>query len=126
MEKEIYDKQNGLWYELHGDYYLPCLCVPQAETYHTLGKYARAHLRYLQQHQPAVVAQMSAKGTLNRYLHDINTQAVEMLSRLTEQLAQQDGITEELKATDQMEWVRRMNGIRSQAEEIIMADIVYT
>ena len=124
MEKEIYDEQNGLWYELHGDYYLPCLTVPNEDAC-PLGKYARAHLRYLQQYKSAAVAEMRIKDSLNSYLHSIDTQAEEMLSRLTAQLAEREAVSENLKAADQMEWVRRMNSIRSRAEEIVLADIVY-
>lgn len=124
MENFIFDKSNGLWYELHGDYYLPCLTLPEQEHY-DLGRFARAHHRYLQQCHRATPTTMKVQCTLNKYLHDMDGECEEMFSRLVKQLAEGEGVTEELKASDQIEWVRRMNNIRNRAEEIVKSELVY-
>lgn len=123
MEKFIYDESNGLWYELHGDYYLPCLLPPEDTT--AVGIWGQRHLRYIQEYQKARHLSLLLSGTLNHYLAEIDQRAIDMLDRQTKQLAAQDGITEHLKEQDQMEWVRRMNAVRNTVIEIINAEVIY-
>lgn len=124
MEKYIYNEQNGLWYELQGDYYLPCLKLPEEpEVY--IGIWGQRHRRYLKTHRKALYASLLTSGKLNSYLADIDRQAEEMFSRLVKQLAKVEGVTETLKAADQMEWVRRMNSIRNRASEIVSEELIY-
>ena len=101
MQNHIYDKKNGLWYELHGDYYLPCLTMPPEEQ-RPIGVWGRRHLQYLRQHRKALYTELQMTGKLNSYLADMNDQAEGMLSRPVEQMAAREGITEQLKAKDQM------------------------
>ena len=125
MEKYIYNEQNGLWYELQGDYYLPCLKLPEEETAH-IGVWGQRHRRYLKSHRKALYTSLLTSGKLNSYLADIDQQAEEMFSRLVKQLAKVEGVTEALKAADQMEWVRRMNSVRNRASEIVTKEILFT
>ena len=124
MEKHIYDEKNGLWYELHGDYYLPCRTVPDEEQ-RPIGIWGQRHLRYLRQHRKALYTELQISGKLNKYLADLNEQAEEMFFRLVEQMAENEGITEALKAQDQMLWVQRMNNIRDRAMEIVNNQLIY-
>lgn len=124
MEKYIYNEKNGLWYELQGDYYLPCLKLPKEETAH-IGIFGQRHRRYLKTHRKALYTSLLTSGKLNSYLADIDRQAEEMFSRLVKQLAKVEGVTETLKAADQMEWVRRMNSIRNRASEIVSEELIY-
>ena len=124
MEKYIYNEQNGLWYELQGDYYLPCLKLPEDETAH-IGIWGQRHRRYLKNNHKALYTSLLTSGKLNGYLADIDRQAVEMFSRLVKQMAEAEGVTETLKADDSMEWVGRMNNIRNRATEIVNAEIIY-
>ena len=124
MDKYIYDEKNGLWYELQGDYYLPCLKLPKEESRH-IGVWGQRHLRYLKQHRKVLYSELLISGKLNDYLADLNEQAEEMFSRLVKQLSEKEGITEALKAENQMLWVQRMNNIRSAAMEIVTNDLIY-
>lgn len=101
MEKQIYDEKNGLWYELHGDYYLPCLTVPHEEQ-RPIGVWGQRHLRYLQHHRKALFTELQITGKLNGYLADLNEQAEAMFFELVKQLAAREGVTEQLKAQNQM------------------------
>ena len=123
MEKYIYDN-NSLWYELHGDYYLPCLAIPEEEV-HTIGIWGRKHQQYLREHRPIIYSNLALSGKLYSYLADIDTQARNRLDLLVTQLAEKEGIDEQLKAQDQMAWVRAMNNIRNRAEEIILKELIY-
>ena len=123
MDKYIYDENNGLWYELQGDYYLPCLKLSEEEQ--PIGIWGQRHRRYLKNHRKAVYADLLTGGKLNGYLADIDREAEEMFSRLVEQMAEAEDITEKLKATDQMAWVGRMNNIRNRAMEIVNSEIIY-
>ena len=125
MEKYIYNEKNGLWYELQGDYYLPCLRLSEEETVH-IGILGQRHRRYLKSHRKALYTSLLTSGKLNSYLADIDQQAEEMFSRLVKQLAKVEGVTEALKAADQMEWVRRMNSVRNRALEIVAKEILFT
>ena len=124
MEKQIYDEKNGLWYELYGDYYLPCLTVPPEEQ-RPIGVWGQRHLRYLRQHRKALYKELQINGKLNGYLADMNEQAEDMFFELVKQMAAREGVTEQLKAQDQMLWVQRMNNIRDRAMEVVNNDLIY-
>ena len=124
MEKQVYDEKNGLWYELHGDYYLPCLTVPPEEQ-RPIGVGGQWHLRYIRQHRKALYTQLQITGKLNGYLADLNEQAEAMFFELVKQLAAREGVTEQLKAQNQMLWVHRMNTIRDRAMEAVNNDLIY-
>ena len=123
MEKYIYDKNNGLWYELQGDYYIPCLVLD--EDPQPIGMWGRKHLRYLKEHRPVLHTTLLLSGKLNSRLAEIDKQATEMYDRLVKQLAEKEGITEQLKAQDQMVWVGAMNNIHNAAEEMVNAEVIY-
>ena len=124
MEKVIYDEKNGLWYELQGDYYIPCLKLPEEEQ-QPIGVWGQRHLRYIKQNRRALYLNLLTSGKLNGYLADIDKQAEDMLSRLVKQMAEREGVTEKLKSDNQMEWVGRINNIRSRATEIVNKDLIY-
>ena len=125
MEKVIYDEKNGLWYELQGDYYIPCLKLPEEEQ-QPIGVWGQQHLRYIKKSRKVLYLNLLTSGKLNGYLADIDKQAEDVLSRLVKQMAEREGVTEKLKADNQMKWVARMNNIRSRATEIVNHDIIYT
>ena len=124
MEKYIFDERNGLWYELQGDYYLPCLKLPEKEQ-QPVGLWGQRHLRYIKQRRRVLYTNLLTSGKMNRYLADIDKQAEEMFSRLVKQTAEREGVTETLKAENQMVWVGKMNNIRNRAIEIVNNDIIY-
>ena len=124
MEKYIFDENNGLWYELQGNYYIPCLKLPEQET-KGIGVWGMRHLEYLKQRRRGTLTRLRMEFKLNSYLYDINSQAEEMFDTLVKQFKQAEGITEQLKVDNQMEWLARMNNIRSRATEIINQDIIY-
>ena len=124
MDKYIYDEKNGLWYELQGDYYLPCLKLPEEVEVH-IGVWGQHHRRYLKEHRKFAYTRLLTSGKLNRYLADIDHQAEELFSQLVSQMAAAEGVTETLKASDQMEWVRRTNSIRNRAGEIVESELIY-
>ena len=126
MEKlntRLHSENNGLDYVLVGDYYFPTLIL--AEDFRPVGRWGRMYKRYLKEHHPARYQVLLLSGRLNTYLADIDAQADEQLELLTRQMAECEGVNEELKATDQMEWVRRMNNIRNRAEEVIKTTLIY-
>ena len=124
MEKYKYDESNGLWYELQGDYYLPCLQLHEEEPVH-IGVWGQRHLNYLRENKRVLLSNLQISGKLNIYLADIDKQAEEMCSRLVKQMADCEDITEQLKAENQMEWVRQMNNIRIRANEIVLRELIY-
>ena len=124
MEKYIFDENNGLWYELQGDYYIPCLKLPDEEQVE-IGIWGMRHSEYIKHHRKGFYTSLLVGCELNRYLADVNRQADEMFDTLISQYKTAEGITEQLKADDQMEWVARMNNIRSRATEIVNHDIIY-
>ena len=124
MEKYIYNGNNGLWYELQGDYYIPCLVLDEQDT-QPIGLWGRKHLRYIKEHHPVLLTTLILSGKLNSHLAEIDNRATEMFDRLMMQLAEREGITEQLKAQDQMAWVQRMNNIRNAAEEIVNAEVIF-
>ena len=108
-----------------GDYYIPCLKLPD-EKQQPVGLWGQRHLRYIKQHRKLLYTNPLTSGNLNGYLVDIYNQAEEMFFRLIKQIAEREGVTETLKADNQMEWVSRMNNIRSRATEIVNNDLIYT
>ena len=107
MDKYIYDYKNGLWYELQGDYYIPCLILP-AEKEQPIGLWGQRHLRYLKEYRRSTYTTLLTSGKLNSYLADVDTQAIKMMFRLVEQMAEREGVTELLKADNHMEWIKKM------------------
>ena len=124
MDKFIYNEINGLWYELQGDYYLPCLKLPEERTTH-IGVWGQRHLRYLKQYHKMRYYGLLTSGKLNSYLADIERKTEKMFSRLVKQLSEKEGVTETLKAENQMLWIQKMNSIRNSAMEIISNDLIY-
>ena len=126
MDKYIYDERNGLWYELQGDYYIPCLTLPTEKEHKPIGLWGQRHKRYLQEYKRMVYISLLMNGKLNSSLADIDEQATEMMFRLVEQMADTEGVTEQLKAENSMLWVGRMNEIQARAREIVNMEIIYT
>ena len=124
MEKYKFDGNNGLWYDLQGNYYLPCLKLSEEEQVH-IGIWGQRHLRYLKNHRKVFYADLLTSGKLNCYLADIDRQAEQLFLRLVKQIADAAGITETLKASDQMEWVGQMNNIQSCATEVVNSELIY-
>ena len=124
MEKRIYNEQTGIGYTLQGDYYLPDLALPEQED-KPIGLWGQRHLKYIKQHRKILYINLLTSGKLNEHLADIDKQAEDMFFRLVKQMANREGVTEQLKADNQMEWVARMNNIRSRATEIVNHDIIY-
>ena len=124
MKQYFTDEKTGINYTLQGDYYLPDLALP-AEEQHPIGIWGQRHLRHIKQNRRVLYTNLLTSGKLNSYLADINRQAEDMFLRLVNQIAEREGVTEQLKADNQMEWVRLMNSIRNRAIEIINADFIY-
>ena len=124
MDKYIYDENNGLWYELQGDYYILCLMIPE-EKQQPIGVWGQRHLRYIREYRKGLYNSLIVSGKLTDYLAELNEQAEDMFFRLVKELAEKDGITEKLKAEDQMLWVQRMNAVRETATEIVNHDLIY-
>ena len=124
MKKHIYDENNGLWYELIGDYYIPVLTLPSEEQ-RPIGKWGRMHRDYLEEHRPILYNDLILSGQFWTYLADLNEQTQERLSLIIEQMKATEGVTEEMKAADQMAWVSAMNSIRNRAEKIILRELIY-
>ena len=124
MEKYIFDQCNGLWYELQGDYYIPCLVLDEAGT-SPIGMWGRKHQQYLKEHRPMIYSDLILSGKLYSHLADIDTQARNKLRLLVTRLAEKEGINEQLKSQDQMAWVAAMNNIQNRAEEIILQELIY-
>lgn len=114
---------NHMEYVLVGDYYIPDLKLPHEKR--PIGKYGRMHREYLKEHNPMMFNDLVLDGRLWTYLADLNEQAQERLSLIVEQMKVAEGVTEELKAIDQMAWVRAMNSICNRAEEVVLKEIVY-
>ena len=125
MEKYIYDESNGLWYELQGNYYIPCFKLPDEEQVE-IGIWGQRRLEYIKHHRKGFYTSLILDCKLNRYLADVNKQAEEMFDTLISKYKTAEGITEQLKAANQMEWVGRMNNIRQKAKEIVNNEIIYS
>ena len=124
MENRIYDEKNGLWYEKQGDYYLPCLELPEEEQ-KSIGIWGQRHLRYIKQHKCIFYANLLTSCKLNSYLADIDEEAENLFSRLVKELAKKENVTEMLKAENSMLWVQRINSIRNRATEVVNTDLIY-
>ena len=124
MKKYIFDKSNGLWYELQGDYYIPCLTISESENY-SIGIWGPRHKIWLKENRKVRYYNLITSGKLNPYLHDIDLLASEIESRFIDEFAKKQGITEELKANDMMAWVCAMNNIKIQVIEIIYNKIIF-
>ena len=124
MDKYIFNEDNGLWYELSGDYYLPCLTVP-AEEKQSVGVWGQRHKRYLKEYRPALYNALLLSGKLNAYLAGIDQQAQELMDTIIQQMAEAQEITEAMKASDQMTWIGKMNNIRASAMEVVDKEIIY-
>lgn len=125
MKKRIYNEQTGISYTLQGDYYLPDLKLPEQED-KPIGLWGQRHARYLKQNHKVLYMNLLTSGKLNSYLADIDEQAEDVFFRLVNQMAKREGVTEQLKVENQMEWVARMNNIRNRATEIVNAELIYT
>ena len=125
MEQYIYNEQNGLWYELRGDYYIPCLELPAQKEERHIGIWGQRHLRYIREHKKALYTSLLTSGKLQSYLADVEEQAQALFDRLMKQRTEREGITETLKADNQMEWVQRMNALRSAVIETVNAEVIF-
>ena len=123
MKKQIYDEKNGMSYTLHGDYYLPDLVLREEEP--TYGKYGMLRKQFLKEHRSARYQYMLLTEKLNEHLNQIDQEVREQVETLMEQMTEKQGVTEELKAQDQMERVRLMNNIKASAEEIVLKNMIY-
>ena len=122
MERFIHDKSNGLDYELVGDYYLPCLKAPESPK---VGRFGLMYLDYLRNYKRVTYSWLMLSGKLKEHIEDIDRQAEDMFSHLVDQMKQAEDVTQQLKATNQMEWVRRMNAIRNRAEELVKSEVIF-
>lgn len=122
MERYVFGEKNGLWYELAGEIYLPCGTAPVTQKIGHWGQLRRCHLKA---HQNGIYTGMLLSGKLDAHLAEIDTQAEAMFNRLVKEMAQEEGVTEDLKAIDQMSWVRQMNSIRARAAEIVREELIY-
>ena len=123
LKKNIYDESNGLYYTLVGDYYIPDLKLPEENR--PIGYYGRLHRDYLKQEHPARYSFLALTGELWTYLANLNQQAEERCDHIIEQMKVAEGVTEELKARNQLEWVGRVNNICNRAEKIIRSELIY-
>lgn len=123
MEKRIYNEKNGIRYTLQGDYYLPDLKLPDEEN-KPIGLWGQRHTRYLKQNHKVLYMNLLTSGKLNSYLADIDEQAEDLFFRLVKHMAEREGVTEQLKSDNQMEWVARMNNIRNRATEIVKGELI--
>ena len=124
MKKSFTDSKTGIRYELKGDYYLPCLAPPEIDT-KAIGIWGERRRQYLRNHRKTLYYSLLTSGDLQKHLADTNEAADEMFCQLMEQLAKQEGITEQLKAQDQMTWVGAMNNIRNRVTEIVNTELIY-
>ena len=125
MKNSIHDNANGLDYTLVNDHYLPNLTVAALTEQDPTGRWGRLHKRYLKEHHPIRYNQLLLSGELGSHIAKLDKQSEEQLALTVRQMQEAEGVTEALKATDQLEWVRRMNSIRNRAEEIIQAEMIY-
>ena len=125
MENRIYDENNGLWYAKQGDYYLPELALPP-EKEMPIGLWVQKHLQYLKEYKQFVYINLLTSGRLNEYLTSVNEQAENMFFRLVKEYADRQGVTEQLKAENQLLWVQKMNNIRACVREVVESEIIYS
>ena len=124
MEKSLFAQMGGT-YEQQGDYMIPCLALPTQEE-QPIGMWGQRHLRYLRQYRKILYTNLLTSGKLHSYLTELNKQAEDMFFRLVKQMTKREGMTEQLKSENQMEWVRRMNNIRNRATEIVNAELIFS
>lgn len=124
MAKTIFEEPGGA-YVRQGDYLLPCLSPSAKKENKPIGVWGQRHLRYLKQHRKAFYTNLLTSGKLNSYLADIDKQAEDMFLRLVKQMAEREGVSEQLKADNQIEWVGQMNNIRNRAMEIVNHEVIY-
>ncbi len=124
MDKHFYNEQTGIAYTLQGDYYLPDLACPE-EKEQPIGIWGQRHLRYLKQHRKVLYYNLLTSGKLDDYLADVDKQAENMFYRLVNQMAECEGVNEQLKADNQMQWVGKMNNIRNRATEIVNNNFIF-
>ena len=124
MKKTIFEEMGGI-YIRHGDYLIPCLTLPEEEEQRFIGVWGQRHKRYLKEHKRAAYITLLTSGRLNSYLADIEEQAQERFEKIVEQMKQVQGITEQLKAENQLEWVGRMNNVQACAREIVDKEVIY-
>ena len=122
--KQSFFEQSGGTYTRVGDYLIPDLVIEESEQ-RLIGKYGRMRKRYLKEHRPVLFTNLLTAGKLYRHLAEVDQACEDRMDLLTRQMAKQEGVTESLKAADQMEWVRRMNSIRNRAEEIVLKELVF-
>lgn len=122
MEHYTYDKKNGLWYKLEGDYYILCVTVPEMKL---TGIWGERRRHFLKDHQKALYVGMLLDDTLEAHLQEINTHAEQMFDRMVHTVAEDENVTEQLKANDPSEWVAHMNNIHIRAVEIVNAELIY-
>ena len=125
LKNTLHDSNNGLDYTMVNGYYLPNLTVAALTEQHPTGRWGRLHKRYLKEHHPIRYNQLLLSGELSSYLAKLDKQAEEQLALTIRQMQEAEGVTEALKAADQLEWVRRMNSIRNRAEEIIKTELIF-
>lgn len=124
MKNHITDKKTNIGYTMQGDYYLPDLALP-AEEEQPIGIWGQRRLRYIREHKKILYSELLTSGRLNDYLAELDESAEAMFSRLVKELAEKEGVTEALKAQDQMAWVQAMNNIRNRAAEVVYNDLIY-
>ena len=125
MAKTIFEEMSGA-YVRQGDYLLPCLSLPAEKENKPIGVWGQRHLRYLKQHRKVLYTNLLTSGKLDSHLADIDKQAQDMFLRLVKQMAEREGVSEQLKAENLMEWVGRMNNIRSRTMEIVNVELIYS
>ena len=125
LKKHIHDNANGLDYTLVNDHYLPNLTAAVPAEQHPIGRWGRLHKKYLKEHHPIRYNQLVLFGELDSYLAKLDEQAEEQLALIVQQMQEAEGVTEALKAANQMEWVQQMNNIRNRAEEIVRAELIF-
>ena len=123
MKKSLFEQIGGT-YEQQGDYMIPCLALPTQEE-QPIGIWGQRHLRYLRQYRKILYTNLLTSGKMHSYLTGLNKQAEDMFFRLVKQMTEREGVTEQLKAENQMEWVRRINNIRNRATEIVNAELIF-
>lgn len=124
MKNRIYDENNGLWYGKRGDYYLPELALP-SEKKKSVGIWGQRHLQYLKEHKQLIYINLLTSGRLNEYLVNVDEQAVDMFFRLVKEYADRQGVTEQLKEENPLEWIRKMNNIHICVREVVNNEIIY-
>lgn len=124
MTKTIFEEMGGI-YVRQGDYFIPCLTLPAEKENQPIGVWGQQHKRYMKQNHRVLYMNLFTSGKLNSYLADINEQAEDLFSRLVKQMAEREGVTEQLKVDNQLEWVQKMNSIRNRAIEIVNENLIY-